>query len=234
MRGRRLVPELLDDLPADDPVAVSCRRDLRRLNALMWHRALLDEQLGLSRGAFRPQRVVELGAGDGWLLYQLLERIPASDEERELVLVDRHPSVSDGVVGGFRALGWKVTIEAADVFEWLERSDEGPAFDLCLSNLFLHHFREFEIERLFQGLQGRSRSIAVCEPRRALFGLAAAYGVGLVGCNAVTRHDAVVSVRAGFRGDELTQLWPRHRSWTIQERPLGLFSHYFLAKTIDL
>jgi hypothetical protein len=51
----------------------------------------------------------------------------------------------------------------------------------------------------------------------------------LIGCNGVTRHDADVSVRAGFRARELTDLWPAAGDWHLREAPCGLFSHNFLA-----
>ena len=51
--------------------------------------------------------------------------------------------------------------------------------------------------------------------------------VGLIGCNSVTRHDAVVSVRAGFTNRELSDLWPTQGAWLLQEQRAGLFSHLF-------
>ena len=39
----------------------------------------------------------------------------------------------------------------------------------------------------------------------------------------MTRHDAVVSVRAGFRDGELSALWPHEPGWKLDEgaaRPL--------------
>jgi hypothetical protein len=54
--------------------------------------------------------------------------------------------------------------------------------------------------------------------------------VGLLGCNAVTRNDAVLSVHAGFRDAELTAAWPTAGAWEIDEYPAGLFTHCFLAK----
>ena len=234
MKGRRIEPEILDSLTTEDPRAVQSRRDLRRLNYLMRHAAIFDDQLGFSRGDFSPQRVVELGGGDGWLLYELLSRLPKTDDHREVVLVDRHPCVSSGVVGALESSGWKVSIEEADLFDWLRKPCRGERFDFCLVNLLLHHFRDHEIQTLFDGIQKKSRSIAACEPRRTRRSLLASYCVGLVGCNEVTRNDAVISVRAGFKEDDLTKLWPRTRQWTIQERPMGLFSHYFWAKEMDL
>ena len=234
MRGRRIEAEILDSLSADDPRAIRSRRDLRRLNYLMRHAAIFDDQVGLSRGGFVPNRVLELGTGDGWLLYELLSRLPRSMARREVVMVDRHPSVSAGVIGALESEGWKVTVEACDIFEWFKAGSQNEPFDCCFVNLLLHHFRDRQIGSLFQSLQQCSRSIAVCEPRRNWRSLLASYCVGLVGCCDVTRNDAVISVRAGFTEDELTRLWPRDRGWTVQERPMGLFSHYFWARQIDL
>jgi hypothetical protein len=42
----------------------------------------------------------------------------------------------------------------------------------------------------------------------------------------------VLSVRAGFRGKELTPLWPGSR-WHVDESPAGLFTHRFVARRID-
>jgi hypothetical protein len=52
----------------------------------------------------------------------------------------------------------------------------------------------------------------------------------LLACHAVTRHDAVVSVRAGFTGRELSPLWPADDSWILTERAAGCFSHSFVAQ----
>jgi hypothetical protein len=51
----------------------------------------------------------------------------------------------------------------------------------------------------------------------------------MVGCSEVTRHDAIVSVRAGFAGRELSMLWPAE-GWDTAEKSAGLFSHSFAAR----
>jgi hypothetical protein len=68
------------------------------------------------------------------------------------------------------------------------------------------------------------------EPRRSARGLLFSRLLGFIGCNRVTRHDAPISVRAGFAGQELSQLWPTGRDWSLQERPAGWFSHLFVAQ----
>ena len=64
-----------------------------------------------------------------------------------------------------------------------------------------------------------------CEPRRSRARRSLGSRLlGLIGCNDVTRHDAVVSVRAGFRGRRARRaLAGRRRGWTLREgraRPL--------------
>jgi hypothetical protein len=50
-----------------------------------------------------------------------------------------------------------------------------------------------------------------------------------IGCNDVSRHDAVASVRAGFSGRELSRLWPERDGWTLHEAPAWPFTHAFAA-----
>ena len=67
------------------------------------------------------------------------------------------------------------------------------------------------------------------EPRRCRRGAFFSRLLWLIGCNAVTRHDARVSIQAGFAGQELSQLWPDAGAWTLREQPSGSFGHLFVA-----
>jgi hypothetical protein len=86
-----------------------------------------------------------------------------------------------------------------------------------------------ELQRLLAWIAPRSRVFFCCEPRRAALPLAASHLVGLIGAGPVTRRDAVLSVHAGFRAQELSGLWPDPRDFKLREYPAGLFSHCFLA-----
>jgi hypothetical protein len=114
------------------------------------------------------------------------------------------------------------------VFEWLDEPDPVP-HDLLLANLFLHHFKADALARMLSAIAGRSAAFVACEPRRAPIALIGSHLVGLLGCNAVSRNDAVLSVHAGFRDAELTAVWPKSRSWKIAEHPAGFFTHCFVA-----
>ena len=77
-----------------------------------------------------------------------------------------------------------------------------------------------------------SDGVPTIEPRRAAWPLFCCRWLWVIGCNAVTRHDARVSVRAGFSGRELSVLWPDKTNWQLDERHASLFSHLFVARKI--
>ena len=226
---RCVEPELLDELPPNDAGAIRARRDLRRLNALMRHAAIVGAAMAEVCSGRAPRRLVELGAGDGGFALGLARKLAPLWPALQVVLVDRQNIVSDRTRRQFHQWGWNCEPVQADVFDWFTRS--GPCEADCLvANLFLHHFTATRLRNLLALAAGRAEIFIACEPRRTRTVLRAGRWVGLVGCNRVTRHDAVVSVRAGFVNQELSELWPQEKVWQVQEREAGLFSHLFVAR----
>ena len=225
--------ETLDHLAPDDPVAERSRRDLRRVNAFMGARSILATamRLALPHGApaGRPLRLLEIGCGDGRLLHGVAGQMRSDWPAVELTLLDRQPIVEPATIASYAQLGWQAKPLVADVLAWADAKDAGPRFDLVVTNLFLHHFEQPQLVRLVAALAARSGGLVACEPRRGRLALAASYLVVVLGANAVTRQDAVLSVRAGFTGHELTDLWPRDAGWACREHAAGLFSHLFMA-----
>lgn len=117
---------------------------------------------------------------------------------------------------------------AADVFTWLE--SPARVADVMVANLFLHHFQEEQLAALLQRIAARTSLFLAREPRRSSFALLGARCLSLMGCNAVTRHDAVVSVRAGAPTASLGALAGDGQEWELREQPAGLFSHCFFAQ----
>ncbi len=224
MKTRLVQPEMLDELPAADPRAVGSRADLARLNAIMGHAGIFARLWPVSRPPFH---VVEIGAGDGVLCWQLLRRLAPASRPRRLTFVDRQSLLADATRERIEKLGVQVVVVQADVFTWLAR---GEPFDLGLANLFLHHFPETELRSLLGQWAALGKVFLAVEPRRSAVSGVASRMLGLIGCNAVTRHDAAVSVQAGFAGKELSNCWPAAGQWTLVERRAGLFSHQFRAE----
>ena len=229
MMERSLQAELLDELPAHDPRAIGSRRDLRRINALMGNARLMSRAVRGAASQAVPRRIVDLGAGDGTFLLGWVCRMPSLAPGSEVLLVDRHDAVDPGIVTALCALGFRPRQVEADGLEWL-RAQPAEAGTWVLANLFLHHFTAESLRVLFSVLAEKAELCCACEPRRDWWSLAASRMLGIIGANAVTRHDAAVSVRAGFQGGELSALWPADPRWRLREHRAGLFSHIFLAQ----
>jgi hypothetical protein len=109
------------------------------------------------------------------------------------------------------------------------RSLERRPGTAIMANLFLHHFTDKFLCEVFVEVSRKADAFFACEPRRSHLSLAAIRLLPLIGCNAVTRHDAAASIRAGFLNQELSALWPPGASWKLTEREGGFASHCFMA-----
>ncbi len=230
---RRVEPEWLDVMPACDPRAIRSRDDLRRVNRLLGSVGTLLRALDPLVEAGQSLDLIELGAGDGSLMLQLAQQRRKQWRDVRVTLLDRHPLVSRGTLAALNACGWRVEIVEADVFRWLAQPVV-PAQAIVVSNLFVHHFEGTELNQLLAGIARKAHAFVCCEPRRSAFALTGSYLLGAIGCNVVTRHDAVLSVHAGFRDHELSARWPEvsnaGEKWQLSESAAGLFSHCFVAR----
>ena len=184
---REVLPEILDSLPGDDPEAIRSRRDLRLINFLM----------GNERWILRQEAnggVVELGAGAGDLTRMLARNGRATGLDLQ--------DCPDGL-----EVGWA----KGDLFENLP-SVEG---DTVVANLILHHFEDDQLAELGKLIKERKAFIAV-EPWRSRVSL---FEGGLLWpmINRVTKHDMMVSIRAGFRKGELPRLLNLGDGWEWRE-----------------
>ena len=223
---RRLEPEWLDHLPAEDPRAMRSRRDLTRVNRFMGNAGRMAAALA-RHAPSAPRTIVDLGSGDGQFMLQVARRLAPRWSRVTVVLLDQQNIVSLATRAGFAKLGWRVEPTSADVFNFLARA---RAADIVTANLFLHHFVDEQLTRLFAQVARMAALMVACEPRRSKLVVEASRLLWLAGCNDVSVHDAVVSARAGFSGRELSALWPRDPQWQLQEHAVGLFSHRFIAR----
>jgi len=231
-RVKRIVqPELLDALPPDDPRAVRSRRDLRRVNAWMRNHSIMTDALQTAAISYTPEQIAELGAGDGDFLLRVAQKTFPCWPDVAVTLLDRQKNVSAETLALFTSFGWRAEAVVKDVFDWLPTA---AGLAVVVANLFLHHFDDARLAELFRAVAARARLFIAIEPRRASWPLFCCWWLWAIGCNPVTRHDAVVSVRAGFSGHELSTLWPDKKNWQLTERRAGPFSHLFVAKKIDL
>lgn len=241
MTQRIVTPEILDGLPSRDPSAIRSRRDLRRVNRAMRTRSIIARALRLSHLLRRRSskiRILEIGAGDGQLMLGVARELNSNLHDVDMTLLDRIDLVETSTIAHYACLGWNVTSEVGDVMDWasarpavLRELSAGNHWDLIIANLFLHHFEDAQLGALLTAIEARTACFVACEPRRSSMARTGSHLIGVLGVNAVTRADAVMSVRAGFRDSELSALWPgTSESWVLDEYPAGLFSHCFVAE----
>ncbi len=181
---RTLQPELLDGLAPDHPDALHNRRDLRVINAFTGNHRWLGRTLPplLHRG----ELALELGAGTGELGGRLIAAGVALDG------LDLWPRPAPWPP----ARAWhKANLLTFDGY---------APYGAIVGNLIFHQFSTDDLAALGEKLRRSARVIVACEPARVryvqvLFRLVAP----LFRANYVSRHDAHVSIAAGFRGDEL-------------------------------
>ena len=232
---RRVGSETLDHLDENDPRAMRSRRDLQRVHRVMRTRTILLRALpqaaalaNITPDRATPLRLIELGAGDATLMLGVARMLTRQWPRVQLTVLDRQHLVSPATLEAYRALGWQVEVVVADVMDWAATHND-TRWDLALANLFLHHFDDAALADLLDAIAAKSRAFVACEPRRSRFALAGSHLIGVLGANAVTREDAVLSVHAGFRGRELSMLWRHADGWQLMEYPAAPFSHCLIA-----
>jgi len=180
--NRLVAPEILDELDPADKRAVRSRRDLRLVNWFMRGESWIVRELKKMQGV---RRVVDLGAGDGSLGAAIMEEFP----DLEVTCVDLVPRPKN--------LEQRITWWQGDVFDY-EHYDETT---VVVANLFLHHLVSSELQKLAAKIH-RVRGVLAAEPYRGQMSLMMSRCL-FPFVNDVTRHDMAVSIRAGFRQDEL-------------------------------
>lgn len=192
MKTRRVEPEILDTLAPNDPAALANRRDILRINRIQGSYQWIAKQLRWHRRAGEP--IIELGAGLGDLGREVARRAILGTHAGHYAGLDLWP----------RPQNWPEPWEwyQADLLTFEQYAD----YPVVVANLILHQFENDELRSLGATLREKARVFIINEPRR---GLRAKWGfraLCLLGANHVTRHDGAVSIRAGFRGNELPTL----------------------------
>ncbi len=195
----------------------------------MGHPGILSRALNKNWNGRDTRQIVEIGAGDGHFLLSVARRLRGKWPDVNATLVDRLDALDPQTREHFNRLGWRVRVEIAEASEWLRQAPPRTA-DTIISNLFLHQCHTEQIVEMFRLAVRSARVVIALEPRRSWRSRLGGRFLWCIGCSSVTRHDARISIRAGFAGRELSALWPDDKNWELLERPAGWFSHLFIAR----
>jgi hypothetical protein len=180
---RKLTPEILDQLPPDDPGARRSRNDLLRINRFMGNEIWIMRNLDPNTSS-----ISELGAGDG----SLLSKIHAKHHELAVHAYDLAPKP--------QRISESIQWHQGDFLESRLVRTGGT----LIANLILHHFTDAQLIELGEKFKEFDR-IIINEPLRAR--LPAFLGkLATPFVHPITRHDMRVSIEAGFVTGEIPSL----------------------------
>jgi hypothetical protein len=195
---RRVEPEWLDELPADDPRALRSRKELRWINFLMGNERWILRQLARPNMPI-DQGIIELGAGNGDLCRAMQQRFPEA-HITGLDLQSRPQGLPSSV-------------------DWLAGDCKNIAPRSCgvlVMNLFLHHFPDDDLTWWHHWLE-RAEVVVMSEPLRRVSSHRWGRLMGPL-LHEVTRHDMHVSIDAGLIQGEWHKRCPDLAdSWAIAE-----------------
>ena len=199
--ARRVQREWLDELPADDPRAVRSRRDLIRVNTWMLQPGIMARALLQHHSGPAPRTILDLGSGDGaFMLAGGADAGAGGGAMSPSPCSTGRTSSARATRRGFDALGWSASTITADLFGALESGQHSARRYRHRQSVPASLHRRRSLAPLLARLAQLAPLFVACEPRRAALPLLASRLLWAIGCNDVTRHDAVVSVEAGFAG----------------------------------
>ena len=108
-------PDLLDQMTPDDPKAIASRRDIKRINAVMFQAAVMRGAISRCDLA-SPKRILDLGGGDATFTLSVARRMRPQWRGVELVIVDRMDVVESQTKRDFEKIGWDLKVVTEDVF----------------------------------------------------------------------------------------------------------------------
>jgi SAM-dependent methyltransferase len=208
LRERACVAERMDDPGSDLRMLEQTLRQFALINRLFTRARYLLRRHVLGVMQNRPDRlyrVADLGAGAcetaAWLVQHAARRglrvdVTAYDHDPRVVAYARRQY---GHVAGLR-------IVEADVLE----TDLAPVPDFVFGSHFLHHLDDARCERLLARLSSLpSAGILLSDLRRSVLAYAAYAVLALPLQRSFALRDGLLSIRRGFRVDELRALVDR-------------------------
>lgn len=214
-RDRR--PEVMDDPAIGEVEHRAALRGLGRLNRVSGIAGPVWRVLrGVAREAGRPIRVMDVACGGGDLLAAIGRRAAREDVSMALSGCDISATALGAAGRGVAAAGVEAEFFRVDVL-----ADGIPgAFDVVMCHLFLHHLDDADIERLLGRMwSGADRMVLATDLVRDRRGYALAWAASrALTRSAVVHTDALLSVRAALRPEELRGCAGRARLERVEVR----------------
>jgi ubiquinone/menaquinone biosynthesis C-methylase UbiE len=199
------VQEWLDEATLDDAALRRNLRDIRRINALLGWTGFAVRSLGHAVSAQHRDgfSLIDVAAGSADIPLALARWASRSGIPARIVATDLSPQIvriATEQVAGIPS----IRVQQMDA---LAPNVPPASFDIALCTLALHHFNPSLAIELLRNLGRLGRSIYVFDvERHPLAYLGVIPLTRLIPMDAMTRHDAPVSVRRAYDQRELREL----------------------------
>lgn len=201
---RSLAPEYMDNAASSGADLEKALEELEWINRLLGGRATALEALDKVAPPSGDWTLLDVGAGGADLPRAAVERARRRGQRLTVTAVDFNGAVcrwAQARIGADKA----IRVVQADV----EALPFAPQrFDVVYCGLFLHHFAQDRAAAVLKRLFGLCRRGLIVNDlhRHWLAYYFARWVIGGLARSPMVRHDAAVSVRRGFRRDELEAL----------------------------
>lgn len=177
----------------------------------------------------RPVTLLDVGTGSGDLPLAAAKWAKARGHDLRVTGLDKHPTTTalarDYISVNHEGGGGAVTIVEGDALE-LDQQYSAGSFDYVHAGLFLHHLNEDHIVRVLTSMNRIARrGIIWNDLVRSRIGYAFIW-LFTIGQPEIVRHDARVSVKAGFTKPEAMNL-ARAAGISYADHRWNLFTHRF-------
>lgn len=196
--------EFLDDPNCDPALAAASYRFMEMINTYTGGTAVVKHFISTqARGHKRTLRVLDIGSGSCDIPLAVIRWAAQKEIRLEFTCLETSP----GAIAAARAKlavanHHNITLRQEDVF----RHQPLEAYDVATASMCFHHFSDDAILTLLQKLRPLVRkSVLINDLRRTPPAWLAA-GLLTAGLPPELRHDAMLSVRRGFKLNELASL----------------------------
>jgi 2-polyprenyl-3-methyl-5-hydroxy-6-metoxy-1,4-benzoquinol methylase len=202
--------EIMDDLACRGEVVDQTLRELDFINHWLGGNAVtLNGLRSLWKTIPKNHRITiaDLGCGSGEMLRLVAKRANKEGRKVDLIGMDANPNITS-FAQKHTAEFENIRIEATNIFSEEFRKRK---FDIVLATLFLHHFTEDELIRIFSGLKNQAtHGIMINDLHRHQL---AYYSIRLLtqlfSKSAMVKYDAPLSVLRGFKKHDLQLILSR-------------------------
>jgi len=199
--------EIMDDLEFHDDVVFQTLRELDFINQWLGGNAVTlsaVEKVWKEIPKEKPVSIADLGCGSGEMLRLIAKKASYQNKKVQLTGIDANPHIVDYAINHSSDFP-NIKFEALNIFSNEFQSHNS---DIVIATLFLHHFSDDELVKLFESLKSQVKTaIIVNDIHRHPF---AYYSIkwltSLFSKSSMVKFDAPLSVLRAFKRKELKSI----------------------------